>query len=249
MKAARGVLSSNDARKMAVQATARGVSTALAGRSRATPAYRHGNLRRLLDPSEDTIHLLSYVRTRPRSRAGPSSGGKWRRRAYRSTVLNPGDWQKRGLETFPAGLWSRATPLAKNHIWRSWRVNSGFDPNDFPVVLHTHDAWPDLDSFVTSVVIRLIISRKKFENKGIDWLAHFSRYMNPALWSQVAPDYFKGSEVLPESVKSDGLDGRRGELSEKVTWALNDAFTSRIHNRLNIDFSVDQKKQELRVAY
>jgi hypothetical protein len=34
-----------------------------------------------------------------------------------------------------------------------------------------------------------------------------------------------------------------------VSWALNDAFTSRIHNILGIDFMIDRETQRLKVGY
>ena len=103
---------------------------------------------------------------------------------------------------------------------------------------------------MTSVVIRLIIARDKLKGK-IDWLGHFSRCMNPEFWADVAPDYFKGSAVVPDPKRnrSASLEGWSGQLHEKVTWAVNDAFTSLVENRLDVDFSVNRSTQELRLTY
>lgn len=244
MKAAPERLSAG-ARDVAVQATARGVLSAYAGHSLATPEYRLGNLRRLLDQKR-YAPFADHVRT-PKDRS-VSVDQAAEKAGIPVKVLYPGDLKKR-IGDIPGGILESRDSVSQKPYLRLLADQLGIDPDDFPVVLHTHDAWPDLDSFVTSVVIRLIISRKKLKDKDIDWLAHFSRYMNPALWAEAAPDYFKGSGVFPKSVRPDGRGGWTGELSEKVTWALNDAFTSRIHNRLNIDFSVDKKKEELRVSY
>jgi hypothetical protein len=124
----------------------------------------------------------------------------------------------------------------------------GIEDRPFPIALHTHDAWPDLDSFVTTVVIWLTIRREPPLN-NLDWIDHFARYMDPAKWSDVAPDFFKGSEVLSRTTEDEETGSWTGSLSEKVSWALNDAFTSRIHNRLGVDFMIDRDAERLRVGY
>jgi hypothetical protein len=241
MKEVPGRLSS-EARDVAVQATARGVSAALAGRSRATPAYRHGNLSRLLGPGKEDP-FAAYVRAP--GGENPPGRGTVEETEIPKGVLQPDDWQKR-VGHIPGGTLDSRDTVGQGPYLTLLARQLGIEPNDFPIVLHTHDAWPDLDTFVTSVVIRLIISREKLKGK-IDWLDHFSRCLNPARWAEEAKDYFEGSSVSPGSAAS--ADGWTGQLDEKVFWALNDAFTSRTHNRLNIAFSVDEDKDELKVAY
>jgi hypothetical protein len=104
----------------------------------------------------------------------------------------------------------------------------GIDADKFPVTAHDHDAWMDLDSLVTTVVIRLRLAAFK----KIDWLDEFAQTTDPEAWTQ--SEFFTGSYAV--KTRDDGKRGWSGQLHEKAQWSMNNGAGCSFDNILEIDF-------------
>ena len=127
MKAPPGRLSA-DARRMLIQTTARGLSAALAGRSRATPAYRHGNLRRLLDPGKDDP-FAQYFAAAPDQ--GPSARPVAEQAGIPQAALQPDDWRKR-VGHIPGGPLELRDTVGQGPYLKVAADQLGISPPTFP---------------------------------------------------------------------------------------------------------------------
>ena len=228
-------------RNAALQATARGALAAATRRVPAAREYRRRNLEQFLDAKLLTRFAPALSGGNLAALSAAKAAG-----VSEEDIVPPN--AKLRIGPLPgADLISRDTMNQQPYL-AMLASQVGLPEKQFPILLHTHDAWPDLDSFVTTVVIWLTISTKRFQH--IDWLEHFDKYMDPANWARVNREFFGESRVSArEDFFEDGVRGWRGTLDEKVEWGMNDSFSSRIYNRLNIKYGLDKNRQELRVDY
>jgi hypothetical protein len=110
--------------------------------------------------------------------------------------------------------------------------------DDFPVLLHDHAAWVDLDSSVAWILIRLKL--KPYEHKGsrVDWFELFKKNGDPLNWGAPPESFFKGTEPIEPITKYGDGRGWHGKLREHVQFAWNDSAETVFQNILNIDFRV-----------
>jgi hypothetical protein len=101
----------------------------------------------------------------------------------------------------------------------------------FPIVHHNHAAWVDLDSAVTTVVVRLKV-KDTDERK---WFKIFREYADPVNWKDTAGEFFAGSEPIERQFYPDD-GGWKGTFREIATWTQNALTMSEFRNVLDIDF-------------
>jgi len=116
-------------------------------------------------------------------------------------------------------------------------IELGIPPQEFPVVLHDHAAWVDLDSSAAWILIRLKLKPYKHKEKNIDWFELFKTNGDPLNWGAPPDSFFKGTEPITIT-KYDGGLGWHGKLREHVQFAWNESAETIFQNILDIDFKV-----------
>jgi hypothetical protein len=119
----------------------------------------------------------------------------------------------------------------------------GIAPREFPVALHDHAAWVDLDSSVAWILIRLKLKPYEHKKKKVDWFDLFKTNGDPINWGATAESFFKGTVPIDPITKyKDGL-GWRGKLREHVQFAWNESAETIFQNILHVDFRVTDGTQ------
>jgi hypothetical protein len=114
----------------------------------------------------------------------------------------------------------------------------------FPILYHEHAAWVDIDSSVTTVVVRM----KLGEAGTQDWFRLFSKYADPEHWKQTAPEFFAGSRAAKDAKRRDN-GSWSGKFHEIATWTQDSIAMSEFHNVLDIDFHLFHDKPATTLRY